>query len=185
MSRPCPGESCDGWIRTTARGGRNPRRINYPQAPGLALTCRQLRRVRPSCVAQRMAGGDGRIELVIGAVGQASPHVVSPERLDAEIASHGLGGGSAMLRRHDREECLHVQAQTRTNRQGAVFIQSSAEASSQRRAHQAGEFETGAGAGTAAPAGRRHHRVTCTGWQPHSVRGVFCRRGAQEARAEA
>ena len=27
--------------------------------------------------------------------------------------------------------------------------------------------------------------MTCTGWQPHSVRGVFCRRGAQEARAEA
>jgi hypothetical protein len=34
----------------------------------------------------------------------------------------GLGGGGAMLCRHDREECLHVQAQTRANRQGAVFI---------------------------------------------------------------
>jgi hypothetical protein len=27
--------------------------------------------------------------------------------------------------------------------------------------------------------------MTSTGWQPHTVRGVFCRRGAQEARAEA
>jgi Protein of unknown function (DUF3489) len=26
--------------------------------------------------------------------------------------------------------------------------------------------------------------MTCTGWQPHSVRGFFRRRGAQEARAE-
>jgi Protein of unknown function (DUF3489) len=27
--------------------------------------------------------------------------------------------------------------------------------------------------------------MTCTGWQPHSVRGFFGRRGAQEARVEA
>jgi Protein of unknown function (DUF3489) len=27
--------------------------------------------------------------------------------------------------------------------------------------------------------------MTSTGWQPHTVRGFFCRGGAQEARAEA
>src|SRR5262249_35316686 len=70
----------------------------------------------------------------------------------------GLGGGGAMLCRHDREEFWHVQAQTRANCKGAGFIQGAAEGSPQRRpAHQADEFEAGAGAGTAAPTGRRHH----------------------------
>ena len=52
---------------------------------------------------------------------------------------------------------LHVQAQARANRQGAVINQSAAEGSPQRRAQQAGEFEAGAGAGTASPTERRHH----------------------------
>jgi len=69
----------------------------------------------------------------------------------------------------------HVQAQARANHQGAGFIQSAA-GGRQRRAHQAGEFEAGAGSGTAAPAERRHH---CNDHDLHRLAaalgaGVFC-----------
>src|SRR5271165_4745840 len=91
--------------------------------------------------------------------------------------------GGAMLRRHDREESLHVQAQTYAKRKGAVFIQGPLEGSRRRPAQEAGEFETGAGACTAGPAERRHHR------QPHALHRLAAahgarlpgRRGAQEA----
>jgi hypothetical protein len=53
---------------------------------------------------------------------------------------------------------LDVQAQTWASCQGAGSIQSAAEGSAQRRTQRPGEFEAGAGGGSAAPAGRRHHR---------------------------
>src|SRR5262249_61756644 len=99
----------------------------------------------------------------------------------------GLGGGGAILRRHEGERFWHVQAHAWANRQRAGCIQSAAESSAQWRAQQAREFEAGTGAGTAAPAERRHHR------DDHDVYGlaatlgarIFCRSSAQEARAEA
>src|SRR3981081_169523 len=104
----------------------------------------------------------------------------------APWASAGFGGGRRDVAPARLRGVLHVQAQTWANRQGAG-IESSAEGSPQRRAHQAGEFEAGAGAGTAAPAERRHH---CNDHDfPRLAAalgaGVFCRRGAQEARAQA
>jgi hypothetical protein len=87
----------------------------------------------------------------------SEPDGFAPLPRGAPSASGRLGDGGAMLRRRDREECLHVYAQAWATRQGAVFIQS--KGSSQRRAHQAGEFEAGAGAGPAAPAEQRHQRL--------------------------
>src|ERR1700716_3987368 len=100
--------------------------------------------------------------------------LLSPPR--APWASAGVGWWRRDVAPARFRGVLHVQAQTRANRQGAGFIQSSAEGSPQRRAHQAGEFEAGAGAGTAAPAEWRHH---CNDHDFHRLAaalgaGVFC-----------
>ena len=67
---------------------------------------------------------------------------------------------------------MDVQAQTWASCQGAGSIQSAAEGSPQRRAHQTGEFEAGAGAAAAAPAERRHHRGD------HDLHGLAVAHGA-------
>jgi hypothetical protein len=70
-----------------------------------------------------------------------------------------LGGGGATLRRHDREEFWHVQAQTCATNKSAVCIQSPVEGDRchvPRPAQDAIEFEAGHSACTAEPAERRH-----------------------------
>jgi len=101
-----------------------------------------------------------RKERVCGDHGRRAYLALSSCPASADGPPRGLGGGGALLRRHDREECWHVQAQTCADPQGAVYLQATFEGGPQRDrlpSPNASEFETGASACAVARTEWRHN----------------------------
>ena len=106
------------------------------------------------------------------------PDRLTPLPRQRRLASAGFGRWRRDVAPARLRGVWHVKEQTCAVHQTARWFQNPIEAGSQSGgpAPQAGSFETGAGADTAASAERGHHRdqiTACTGWQPHSVRGFF------------